>query len=267
LTETLTQPDTWEAPLVEAEPVTATDTLYVVGFAPSWQETPWDVPNAHYWGMNALHKVAPDKPWSMWFQLHDIDKHHKEDREEHLDFLRKAPVPIVMWQDHIPKYDIPNAVPYPKQMVVDHFGRYFTNTVSWMLAFAIISKQYRKIGVYGIDMAQDSEYDHQRPSCEYFLGWAKGQGIELDIPDTSDLLKAPFLYGLEDGDPLRIKYEARLADLNTRKAEVEAAINQGNAQMGNHQAILHQILGAIEDTKYWLRVWSQPVNSDGKKVT
>jgi hypothetical protein len=153
-----------------------------------------------------------------------------------------------MWAEHIDKYGIPNAVPYPRDEVVEHFGKYFTNTVSWMIAHAIIENR-SKIGVYGVDMAQDSEYGHQRPSCEYFLGWAQGLGIEIEIPEASDLLKAPFLYGLEDPGPLRKKLVRRQAELQERKQQIEGQLNQlSNA----HQ----QIMGALEDTQYWLRTWT-----------
>ena len=130
-----------------------------------------------------------------------------------------------------------------------HFGKYFTNTVSWMIAYGIIAN-FRKIGVYGVDMAQDSEYAHQRPSCEYFLGWAQGAGIQIDVPRSSDLLKAPYLYGYEDGGIMTVKYKARLKELAERRGILERQRNEA------HEAAL-QVAGAMEDTGYWLRAWSQ----------
>lgn len=226
------------------------DGIYIVGFAPSWNETPWGLPNSHYWGMNALHKLAPPEThWDAWFQLHDIDEHHPIDKDEHMTWLANQPMPVFMWAEHVEQYGLPNAVPFPREEIVDHFGRYFTNTVSWMTAYAILNRP-KKIAVYGVDMAQDSEYAHQRPSCEYFLGWARGAGIDIEIPKTSDLLKAPYLYGFEDGGPMTVKYKARLKELTERRAEVERQRNQA------HEAAL-QIAGAIEDTSYWLRAWTQ----------
>lgn len=228
----------------------AAPAVYIVGFAPSWPLTPWEIPNAHYWGMNALHKVAPDKPWTAWFQLHDIERAHPNDAREHLEWLAQCGVPVFMWEEHIPKYGLPNAVPYPRQAIIDHFGEYFTNTVSWMIALAIY-QQYKTVGVYGVDMAQDEEYMHQRPSVEYFLGWCKGAGINLDIPITSDLLKAPFLYGYnDDGGVFRTKLIARLQELEQRKMEMTAQRDQA-------QSIILQIVGAQEDVQYILRAWTQ----------
>lgn len=236
----------------------ATRSVHIVGFAPSWEETPWDS-GADLWGMNALHKVAAGKPWTAWFQLHDIDKHHTADREEHVTWLRESNLPVYMWPHHARQYasEIPNAVPYPQAQVLDHFGTYFTNTVSWMIALAILGK-YHNIGVYGVDMAQDSEYGHQRPSCEFFLGWAVGAGINLYVPQSSDLLKTSHLYGLQEdqADALRTKYATRLKELQDRKAAMEREYNQ-------MQAALNQLAGAIENTQYFLRAWSQPVLNGG----
>lgn len=224
------------------------DTVYIVGFAPTWIQTPW-TDDADFWGMNALHKVAGERPWTAWFQLHDIDKHHPEDKEEHIAWLSSQKFPVFMWAEHAEKYALPNGVIYPRKQVIDEFGGYFTNTVSWMIAVAVLSG-YKKIGVYGVDMAQDTEYGHQRPSCEFLLGIAAGRGIEIDIPPTSDLLKTPFLYGLEDGSIMRQKYDARLKELIERRQDLE---RQRNAV---HEAFL-QVVGAIEDCQYWLRAWSQ----------
>lgn len=229
-------------------------TVYIVGFAPSWIETPWADPNAELWGMNALHKLAGDKPWARWYQLHDIEKYHRDDFEEHTTWLRESGLPVLMFPEHLVKYQhiVPNAIPYPQQAILNRFQphAYFTNTVSWMIAHAIYENRL-KVGVYGVDMAQDSEYGHQRPSCEYFLGLAAGQGMEVELPPTSDLIKTPFLYGLEDGSVFRTKLDARMKELTQRRQEVEQ-------QLGQLQQAHQQILGAIENNSYILRAWTQP---------
>lgn len=236
-------------------------TVNIVGFAPSWVDTPWDDQFAENWGMNALFKIAGDRRWDRWYQLHDLDQHHATDKPEHVEWMAQTRVPVYVWPEH--QADLLNAgvvaIPYPKQAIINHFGKYFTNTVSWMIAHAIYEGR-RRIGVYGVDMAQDSEYAHQRPSCEYFLGWAKGAGIDIVIPPTSDLLKSSFLYGAEDGNPLRIKMEGRLSELSGRREGLVNEINKLQGQLNQHNQVLQQILGAEEDTRYWLRAWTQPVN-------
>jgi hypothetical protein len=232
----------------------ATKRCAIVGFAPTWMQAPWNDPDVELWGMNALHRVAGEQNWSRWYQLHDIELGHGKHDYDHLGWLRaQKKIPIFMWEQHIERYEIPNAVPFPKQEVLDFFGTdYFTNTVSWMIAHAIMG-EYKAIEVYGVDMAQDAlsnaEYSWQRPSCEFFLGWARGAGTEIVLPKESDLLKTPYLYGDSEGGHFRIKLESRLKELKERQAAV-------NGQIGQHQALSHQLAGAIEDTMYYLRAWS-----------
>lgn len=132
-------------------------TCAIVGFAPTWQQTPWDDPAIELWGMNALHRVAGEHNWARWYQLHDIDVDHGKNDFDHLGWLRaQKTLPVYMWEEHIEKYEIPGAVPFPKEQVMDFFGTdYFTNTVSWMVAHAIMD-DYKNIQVYGVDMAQDA---------------------------------------------------------------------------------------------------------------
>ena len=51
-------------------------------------------------------------------------------------------------------------------------------------------------------MAVDTEYYWQRPSCEYFIGLARGMGITVYLPDDCDLLKTRFLYAIHEDQEL-----------------------------------------------------------------
>jgi len=99
--------------------------------------------------------------------------------------LNQLPCPIYMQRHH---EDIPNSVAFPIELFREVFGDYFTCTASYMIAMAIY-EGYEEIHIYGVDMAADTEYASQRPSCEYFIGIAEGKGIKVVIPLDSDLLK------------------------------------------------------------------------------
>ena len=45
-----------------------------------------------------------------------------------------------------------------------------------------------KIGVWGIDITADDEYEYQNSNAEYFIGFARGRGIEVFVPEESALL-------------------------------------------------------------------------------
>ena len=237
----------------------------ILGFSVHFREAPFDDSDWEVWGINRLHVVtSKEHQIDRWFQLHDIEEHHGEDKE-HLEFLKAFPGPVYLRQQDIGKFDIPNAVPFPEARLVDRFGGYFTNTISWLLAYAI-SLEPEALGIYGVDMAQDatlnSEYGHQRPSCEYFLGIAAGLGIKIHIPDGSDLLKASHLYAFEDVSPLTNKLTTRLDELGTRKenvkkevGQIDAQIEQLNAQKMKLIAGVNQLDGAMQDLQYLLRNW------------
>jgi len=148
--------------------------------------------------------------------------------------------------------DIPAGVQFPRDKVVGHVGRYFTNTVSWMIALALLEMNEaegpHKLAVYGVDMAQDGEYAHQRPSCEYFLGLATGLGIETIVPAECDLLKSPCLYGFDtDAGEMRSKWKARKLELSARVQQAQQAAEEQSLKAAF-------LKGALESHAYY-RQW------------
>lgn len=217
----------------------------IVGFTHSRNEAPYGDPEWELWGINNLHKIVDASKFQRWYDLHDAESIKSDN--EHDAWLRTANIPVYTWD---PRPEWPSAVAFPKAEITGMFGRYFTNSVSWMLAHAI-AERVTHISVFGIDMATGGEYASQRPSCEYFIGLAIGLGIEVQIPDTSDLLKSAELYGEEGGGALRKKLQDRDAELKGRLASVEA-------QHAELTAGIHQLRGAIEANAYILGVWTQP---------
>lgn len=109
-------------------------------------------------------------------------------------------------------------------------GKWQVNSILRRGVITDRSKAFGEIQVWGVDMAQDSEYNHQRPSCEAAIGFARGLGIKVFIPDTSDLMKCLFVYGYTaDGMHVRAKLDARIGEL---KAQADNHRNIGqNARM------------------------------------
>tara|TARA_R100000808_G_scaffold24161_1_gene54964 strand:- start:2725 stop:3591 length:867 start_codon:yes stop_codon:yes gene_type:complete len=115
---------------------------------------------------------------------------------------------------------------FPIDEITEEFGTYFTNTISFMIAHAILDGA-TEIQVYGVDMAASEEYGSQRPSCEYILGIARGRGIKIEIPLVSDLLKARVMYAYGQDDA----YAAKMA---ARKAELAARVQQAKHELEMH---------------------------------
>jgi len=219
----------------------------IVGYTDSRHDAPYSDAEWDIWGLNNLHvQCSPEQlaGFNRWYDLHDrativADPPHEA-------WLKTTQLPVYVWEAR-PEW--PSTVNFPRSEVLEEFGRYFTNSISWMIAHAILEGA-TSIGVYGVDMAQSGEYSAQRPSCEYFLGLAAGLGIELVIAETSDLLKSATVYGESDGG-LRAKLEQRSKDLGSRTEQVRAEIERLNAA-------LYQLSGAKESNDYILGVWTQP---------
>ncbi len=226
----------------------------IVGFADGHRDAaPWDAPDMEFWGINRLHAVLPGKTWTRWFELHDLEKFYRDD-EEHKTFLREATFPVYVRPQDITiatEWGI-DAVPFPRDDILTMFDPYFTNTISWLLAYAI-ALEYSEIQLFGVDMAQDTimqaEYQRQRPSCEWLIGMAQGRGITVTMPPGSDLLKASHLYGFDD-DVYRQKLEARMQELGQRKENIRGEMNQHKERAEWLQARISELDGAMQEVTY-----------------
>jgi hypothetical protein len=177
------------------------DRVAICGFAPTSKDlAPYADKSVEIWGCNELYEHIPRV--DVIFELHDRSEFESTFRNQrHLDWLKAANIPIYMVKHYD---DIPNSIPYPLHVMTSRFGTYFNNTISYMICLAIFM-QYKWVGLFGIDMAHSTEYGGQRPSCEYFIGWARGlaeaQGFPtIHVPEESELLKCQFLYGYVNGD-------------------------------------------------------------------
>jgi hypothetical protein len=151
--------------------------------------------------------------------------------------------------------DVPMSIEFPKDILLKKFRRYFTNSISWEIALAIY-EGFKEIFIFGVDMATDGEYAFERPSVEYFCGYAEGAGCKLVIPDKSDLLKSFFLYPYEDASTFKIKMDARRAELDQRVAELSAQEQHIRDQK-------NQMIGARSDNDYVDRCWFNHIKEMG----
>lgn len=231
----------------------------IVGYTMSQRQAPWDSPDWYVMGMNNMHTMVQGTRWDGWIDLHD--RRTIEADPVHLAWLRELhPFPIYMLH---PSPEYPSSRPFPAAELVARFGDYFTNTVAWQVAWAITQVEWAtgdgaEIGIYGVDMAQGSEYAAQRPSCEYHIGIARGMGIDVTIPDTSDLLKTAAPYGSNAGQALRAKFEERSRELSERIAGVRREQAQLQAQQQQLLIAENQMLGAHEQANYFLGTWFPP---------
>ncbi len=257
------------APIKKVAIVGCSDTK---GLAP-YDDSTWEI-----WAMNNAYGHV--KRPNAWFEIHPIKfekgKYWRRKliqpgifewsndfrgipMEKYMESLARLDCIVYMQQhwDNIPKSE-----PYPLAEIIKKFGRYFTNSVSFMIALAI-DQGYAEIGCYGVDMATTSEYGPQRPSCEFFLGVAAGLGRIITIPDQSDLLKTKFLYGFEEREQYawEKKMVSTMQALETRKqkaiAQFELANKQTQQYVGAQEMLreIQKLWSNLADTK----IWADPV--------
>ncbi len=241
------------------------DHCAILGFTQHNFAAPWGQPDWDFKGLNDLHSTVAnfwpkDKgdPFASgqisWYQLHwpGPDGEYPGARDpQHTKWLIEQTIcPIWMWEhdDRIPMSEA-----YPLDQVLTGAvlptgqplspEAYYNNSISWMIAHAIL-QGYRTIGLYGVDMAMDgvhgeSEYGWQRPSVEYFIGIARGLGIQVLMPQQSELLKCAYLYGYDNKMHVRQKLIVRMEELELSEAQ---AVDQYETT----KRALYQIKGALQ---------------------
>ncbi len=141
-------------------------------------------------------------------------------------------------RDH---YDqAPEATRYDFEAKLKKYGKYFASSASWMLAEAL-DQNPAEIGIFGVNMAAEEEYIHQKASLSYLIGWGKAEKVRFQIPTSSELMCLAHQYGYEA--PPRF-----LASLAQRRHEVNAQLgiarsNQLVAQLqaANAEGALSQL--------------------------
>lgn len=245
--------------------------IAIVGCSDTKNLAPYDDPSWEVWAMN--NSFVHTKRQDCWFEIHPIKevngvfwrrellrpgvfRFSKDFRgqpvNDYMRMLADLDVPIYMQQ----KWDcIPKSTPYPIQQITAKFGTYFTNSVSYMIALAIMqiaeAGAKGEIGCWGVDMATGSEYGPQRPSCEFFLGIAAGLGIAITIPPQADLLKTKFLYGFQEQEAAA--WEEKVVSILNNMAERKA---KAASRMNHLQTQVQQYIGAEQAIKELQRIWS-----------
>ena len=147
--------------------------IIIMGSGPGWEDTPID--DGEIWGVNSTHLL---RNVDRIVDIHNrIDPKEEKDRI-HMKHLREKSIPAY-FQDEIEGFD--NAKKYPLDEIIKEFGTdYFGSGVDYIIALAIYEGA-TDIRLYGVCMMDKSEYAHQKASVEYWIGIARGRGIDVEV--------------------------------------------------------------------------------------
>lgn len=125
---------------------------------------------------------------------------------------------------------------YPMERISDKFGAkmYFSDTIAYMLAYALYKSTtgsykdknlklkedgFKVIKFFGIDMREQDEYQYEKGGIEYWIGYAQGLGVEIELQETTSLMTTvtKFPYGkkhfkMKDIDPSGLLRKKRRKD-------------------------------------------------------
>lgn len=259
----------------------------ILGTASTMYRAPFDDKTFDFWACSPVptHPEMREKHYDLLFELHD-DNYYMQPAV--LERLNESQCPIMMKKK---VSSIKKSVELPFAELVEYFeGRkYFTSTIAFMIAMAI-RKGYQEIHLYGVHMSASEEYGSQRQACEYWLGVAEGRGCKIFVPQESEILHTPYIYGYElENDVVaqaRIRrlgllegvkiYEDKKVDALIRlnqnigalktlmtfdghddeKEELEKAIIKDKAEIKEIEMQINKNLGAVSEDEHWIRRYS-----------
>lgn len=115
--------------------------------------------------------------------------------------------------------DIPDSFAFPLEEIILKFNsRYFLSSFAYMIAWAIF-QGYERIEIYKTNMIYGDDLI-QRYNFEYWIGRAKGAGIEVVTTEQCDLLKCGAMYGYEVDNTLGV-YIQRYISILTSNIKVD----------------------------------------------
>ncbi len=148
------------------------------------------------------HDEAPVGDWECWglpwdamfpqyqrgFEMHPRELLFKPEAGRPRDYLQR------LQDSHTAIYmqkewgDIKPSVRYPLERIAPLVRDYFNSSLAYMLAMGI-HDEIEQMGVWGFDLSDVEEYGYQRPNAEYLIGFARGMGLKVYIPESSSLCK------------------------------------------------------------------------------
>lgn len=229
--------------------------IAILGFAETVKDAPVNDPTWELWGMNGFWRAAkpdfgidvPESRYSLWFDMHSVEYTRAygkaagfgDAQERWLE--QQHPFTVFMLDDS-PAF--PSVLSFPIDRVVKSAGRdYFTSTVAYAIAYAASLPDVAEIGLWGIDLAHDTEYGDQRPCAEYHIALAEGKGIKVTTHAKAALMKQRHRYGYEPADPLGRDMRA---SLEANAKHLAAVIEQDKDEMEKLKSRLHTNDGALQ---------------------
>jgi len=227
--------------------------IALIGSAPSSVRiAPYQDPAWQIWGCSpGTYGVMPR--CNAFFELHLYEPGAPWFSPEYCQWLKACPERgTALWVGNDKAVQqMPGSQVLPYDAINEEFdpSRWFnTSSLFWMMAMAIKAGA-TKIGLWGVDMAANEEYEMQRAGIHFLTYIAASRGIEVGVPPESDLMTPRFRYGIDEWTHSYRKLRARRFELETRMRAAEA-------EAKNKELEAAFVKGALDDTKYQNDTWA-----------
>lgn len=201
--------------------------LAIVGAEQSTRDNaPWDDEEFDILVISNWANASWAKRKDIVIEIHDPELYekHPKDPAYYQWLLQEKHATVYMKRQDV---KVPASKPFPLEDVFGLTGNLKVNgndakIINSSIAFGMalgILLGYEQIDVYGAEMAQSSEYRSQQPIFAFWVGYAAGKGIKLNINCSERLFVQP-IYGYEDqfgGE----KLQGYIDGLSQQKSEID----------------------------------------------
>jgi hypothetical protein len=141
--------------------------------------------------------------------------------------------------------EIPSSVKFPKEELIEKYRKYIpesdyfyaTNSIVWMILLGI-DMGYEQIDLYGVHLECDQEWAFERPCVEFWMGFAAGRGIKIDVAKAADVCRGSHMYGYAEVEVQRKKILSRIEGFQTRLSDMNRQRTIMTQQMVNMEGEL-----------------------------
>lgn len=161
-----------------------------------FQRPPFEDPEWDIWCCNSLWGLCLDAHKffraDRWFELHPLEVQTEQESRD----MQECPCPLYVLGEEL----CPQWITFPLDKIREKFGDrdFFTCTMCYQIALAL-AEGYTSIGLWGMELWGGSARERfvELRGVEFWMGVAKGMGVEVVLPEYSCLALHPYLYGYD----------------------------------------------------------------------
>lgn len=165
---------------------------------------PYGDENVEIWVLGNRMQRHEDKRIDRVFEIHDnLEEHGDVAAYKARMYEAAKKYKVIVGEKFGPL--APNMEVFPYQGAELLYGSlYLTSSPAYMIAYAILHAA-TQIQLYGVDLSiSDHEYFWQRPCVEAWIGFAKGRGVDVVIPEVSHVGKSRYVEGRDWGNDTEV---------------------------------------------------------------